>query len=85
MFIHSCLQGGGNIFRKSVGRHRDDRHSLGIFNRQGADRFSRFQAIHNGHLDIHQYQGIGPGRCGFKFIQPFQTVFGGGDIQSGIF
>ena len=75
MGVHAGLGGPVDVFRKCVGRQRDDGDRPGIRPVQGPDRLSRLTAVHLGHLHIHQdcVEKVGLGIL--EGLQRFPAVF----------
>ena len=78
MVIHARFQAGIAVFKKCVGGHRQygDFRPAG----QGANVAGCFQAIHDWHLHVHQYQikflAAGQGKC-------LSAITGDADLNAG--
>ena len=81
MVIHSGLQAVLHIVREGICRHGNDGNRLRIRTRQGADGPRCFDAVHDGHAQIHQDGCKFIGSTGLERFQSQLAVFGGDDGQ----
>ena len=85
MSVHADLFCHPHIFAEGVGGHGKDRDTGQPGVRQRADRFCRLVAVHDRHLDIHQYGIITARMRGSYFFHSFLAVRGCLHDESGIF
>ena len=68
--VHTCSQAILPVFAGGVSRYRDD-DGLCAFVR--ADQAGSFEAVHFGHLDIHEYEVVA---VLFELFEDFFTIGG---------
>ena len=78
MGLHAGVIGTPDVALEYIGRegHNGDLRQGRV--RQGPNGFRRLPAVHHRHLDVHEYQVIGPWRGGADCVQ------GGGAVLHGL-
>ena len=75
--IHARLLGGPAILVKGIGGHGQNGNARQCRVLQRTDAAGGLVTVHNGHLNVHQYQIIGSGAGFGDFFHRLRTVFGG--------
>lgn len=83
MGVHPGVEAALHVVFVGIGGHGDDRDDRRVGPARASNGFSRFETIHDGHPDIHQYRRVGIKRRHPEMADGFDAVHGGPQEPNG--